>query len=331
MSAAISYGVSKDLRPDFRALGFPIDDGIWNELMTTVGDYPGDETPNSRLSALSTRARVGAGGQTLISGFAIGGGQKQVLIRAVGPGLAPFGVTGVLSSPVLTLCSGSTVLASNTGWNAATNAADIRNTSAAVGTFPLLEGSADCALLVNLPPGPYTALISSADNSQGVALVEVYEVSGPGQLVGISTRAQALTGSDTLIPGFVVSGNRPKNLLIRCAGPALASFGLTGVIPKPSITLYKGASAIGTNTGWSTAVNSDEITAAARTASDFAFPANSADSALYVNLAPGLYTVLTAGADGQTGIGLVEVYDLDQGGPPAGSSSTADTPGVGAN
>jgi hypothetical protein len=143
-------------------------------------------------------------------------------------------------------------------------------------------------------------------------MVEVYEVSGPGGLSNISTRAQALTGADTLIPGFVISGVRPKNLLIRCAGPALANFGLSNAIPRPSVSLYKGTSLVGTNAGWSSAYNSTELAAATRTSGAFVFATNSADAALYVSLAPGSYTVTTASADGRTGVALVEVYDLDR-------------------
>jgi hypothetical protein len=312
MSAAVAYGVGKDLRADFAAWGFPIDITVWNELMATVGDYPGDDTPNSVLHNLSTRARVGTGDQTFVSGLVIAGGPKRVLIRAIGPTLTSFAVDGALAAPKLAVFSGSSTIAENTGWSTAANATDIAAAASAVGAFPLPAGSADCAVVLDLNPGAYTAQITGVGGAAGVAMVEVYEVSGPGRLINISTRAQALTDADTLIPGFVVTGTRPKNLLIRCAGPALTTFGIAGVLAKPSMQLVKGQSVIGANTGWSTANNPAEIAAASRSVQAFAYPSNTADSALFVTVDPGVYSVLTSGADGHTGVAIVEVYDVDQ-------------------
>jgi septal ring-binding cell division protein DamX len=77
---------------------------------------------------------------------------------------------------VLTLFAGDEAFQSNTRWNSAPNAAEIRTTTARVGSFALAEGSADSALLVSLSPGAYTLQISGANNTAGVALVEVYEI-----------------------------------------------------------------------------------------------------------------------------------------------------------
>ena len=97
-----------------------------------------------------------------------------MLIRASGPALTPFGVTGLLPDPELQLYSGSTVLESNTGWG---GNPEISATAAAVGAFGWSSStSADSAILVTLPPGPYTAQVSGASGDTGVALVEIYEV-----------------------------------------------------------------------------------------------------------------------------------------------------------
>ena len=97
-----------------------------------------------------------------------------MLIRAIGPTLSSFGVTGTLSNPQLTLTtsSGSTV-ASNTGWGG-TPALTAAFTQ--VGAFPLSATSNDSAMLVTLGPGSYTAVVSGANGASGVALVEIYEV-----------------------------------------------------------------------------------------------------------------------------------------------------------
>ena len=139
---------------------------------TPTGSY----TPASpRIVNISARVQVGTGGNILIAGFAIGGAtSKTVLIRASGPALAPFGVTGTLPDPELQLFSGSTVLESNTAWG---GNAQVVSAASSVGAFPWSSGaSKDSALLVTLPPGAYTVQVSGASGDTGVALVEVYEV-----------------------------------------------------------------------------------------------------------------------------------------------------------
>ena len=128
----------------------------------------------------SCRATVGTGANVAVAGFVLNGAagtSQHLLIRAVGPALGQFGVPGVLAQPVLTLAnaSGGTV-ATNTGWSSAANAAQIAAAAAATGAFSLPAGSADSALLVNLPPGVYTALVSGANAGTGIALIEVYQV-----------------------------------------------------------------------------------------------------------------------------------------------------------
>ena len=141
--------------------------------------YDAEPAASSRLINTAVRAQVGTGASILIPGLVIGtGAPKNVLIRAVGPtlGAAPFNVPGVLAQPVVTLFSGPQAVATNTAWNAAPNAAAIRDAARAVGAFALAEGSRDSALLVTLPPGAYTIQVAGANNTTGVALVEIYEV-----------------------------------------------------------------------------------------------------------------------------------------------------------
>jgi hypothetical protein len=127
-----------------------------------------------RLTNVSARTRVGTGGDILITGFVLGGGgSKTLLIRAVGPTLEGFGVTGALSDPKLELNSGGTLLAANDDWAGATN---IATAAQSVGAFPLDASSKDAVLLVTLPPGAYTAQVTGVGSTTGVALVEVYEV-----------------------------------------------------------------------------------------------------------------------------------------------------------
>ena len=130
----------------------------------------------SRLINLATRAQALPGAGTLITGFTVAEGSRPLLIRAAGPGLAPFNVANLLAQPVLTLFNSGVAFQSNTRWNTAPNAAEIRAVAARVGAFALSESGADSALLVTLSPGAYTLQISGANATTGNALVEIYEV-----------------------------------------------------------------------------------------------------------------------------------------------------------
>lgn len=130
----------------------------------------------TRLLNISTRGYVGAGDSPLVSGFVISEeGPRTVLIRAVGPTLGNYGVTGFLADPKLTIFQGETVLVSNEDWDD-TNAANIGTVGSTVGAFALDSGSSDSAILVTLAPGVYTAQADSADTTSGLALVEIYLV-----------------------------------------------------------------------------------------------------------------------------------------------------------
>jgi hypothetical protein len=101
---------------------------------------------------------------------------KPVLVRGIGPALAAFGVEGALARPRLTVYRGPEALAVNTGWTGSVDALEIARAGAVVGAFPLVTGSGDTALLLELAPGNYTAQVSAPAGAGGVALLEVYEV-----------------------------------------------------------------------------------------------------------------------------------------------------------
>ena len=129
----------------------------------------------ARLTNVSVRSSVGTGANVLIVGFSTSGSAaKTLLIRGVGPTLASFGVGDVLSNPQLQLFNqAGTVIAENDDWGGGSNLSSAFSTVAA---FSLPANSRDAVLLVTLPPGSYTAQVSGASNTTGVALVEVYEM-----------------------------------------------------------------------------------------------------------------------------------------------------------
>jgi hypothetical protein len=127
----------------------------------------------ARLVNVSARNRVGTGDDILIAGFNISGnGSKRLLIRAVGPKLGAFGVTGFLNDPKLEIYdSTSANVAENDNWNPS-----LATTFTSVGAFALEAGSRDAAVVATLPPGSYTAQVRGVREGTGEALIEIYEL-----------------------------------------------------------------------------------------------------------------------------------------------------------
>ena len=121
---------------------------------------------------------VGAGSSIMTGGFVITGNSTEtVLIRAVGPTLSTFGVSGILAQPTLTVYNSSgTSVASNTIWGGGST---LSSAMTQVGAFALPATSADSAALVTLPAGAYTVQVSGVNGTTGNALLEIYEVSSP--------------------------------------------------------------------------------------------------------------------------------------------------------
>ncbi len=273
-------------------------------------------TDVGRLINISCRAQVGTGANILIAGFAVGGagtsGSESLLVRASGPALVPFGVTGTLPDPQLSIYSGSTLVNSNSGW---AGSSQISNAAAAVGAFAWgAPSSHDSALLESLSAGPYTAQVAGQSGDTGVALVEVYDATPAGsyapttpRLVNISARVQVGTGGNILIAGFVIGGSTSRTVLIRASGPALIPFGVTGTLPDPKLELYTGSTLLGTNNGWG---GNPEIINAAANVGAFSWNPTSSDSAILATLPPGGYTAQISGASNDTGIALIEVYEV---------------------
>ena len=141
---------------------------------------------------------------------------------------------------------------------------------------------------------------------------------GPSSRI-VNFSARALSGPDaqTLIMGFVVSGNN-KNLLVRGIGPSLTPHGVVNVLVDPMLTLFSTTGAIAINDDWPTtavgqmdgAGTAAELTSAAAQAGAFALVPGSQDAALLVTLPPGGYTVQVTGVNSTTGVALLEIYDM---------------------
>lgn len=294
---------------------------VLSPLTPVVVLAPGEKVVPSRLANFSVRMTAGAGAQTFILGFYVSGSPtKSILMRAIGPALAQFGVAGVLDNPQLQLFSAGGVIAANDDWAAPAGGdggTAAANAFAATGAFPLDPAAKDAALVRVLDSGGYTVQVTpSAGVGQtnpggpGIALAELYDTAPKvgARLTNFSARGQVGIGGNILIAGFTISGNVPKTVLIRGIGPALGNLGVTGVLADPRLTLYRGITPLSENDNWGGA---PELTTAFSQVGAFA-PGNGAsrDAALVVTLAPGNYTAQISGVGGTTGVGLVEVFEV---------------------
>ena len=279
--------------------------------------------PAGRLVNVSARVQVreGDSSRSFIAGFVVSGSEpKRVLMRAIGPSLAAFGVQNALPNPRLRVFNqAGGVVAENEDWTGAdTGAAFTR-----LGAFAVSAGSLDAALLVTLPPGPYTLHVL-ANQGEGVALAEIYDASDEPalesqQLVNLSTRAFVGTGEAVLASGFVVTGSVPKRVLVRGIGPTLGEFGVSGPLADPQLRVFQGNVVIAQNDDWQAPLPASagqivasgaEIIAASVATGAFALAPGSKDAALIITLVPGAYTAIVQGANGTTGAGMVEVYEI---------------------
>jgi len=296
-------------------------------LVITVGSsgstYISAGSSADRLANLSCRDQL-SGSQALIAGFVItGSAPETVLLRAVGPGLTQFSVAGAMATPELQLFSSSgSLLLQNSGWGGSSS---LSTAFAQVGAFALVPSSADASAETTLAPGSYTLHVFDPSGVGGAVLMEIYDVNpsplaDTTKLVNISARGTVSQGAGALIGGFVVSGTSSETVLIRGVGPGLASYGVTGPLADPVLSVYDaGGNLVASNRAWGVQVQAGPyqqgVTAAGITSADAAagaFPlaAGSTDTALIASLPPGSYTFEVTSASNSTGQALGEVYEL---------------------
>ena len=277
----------------------------------------------TRLVNMSVRIGAGTGDNTLIVGLVVGGagtsGANSLLIRAVGPTLASYGVGGTLPDPALELIpqGASTPLATNDNWG---GDAQIDVVDNMVGAFQLSSAaSKDAALYLTAAKGVYTAkVVGVGGSASGIALAEIYDASSTAytaatpRLINVSARARVGTGDGVLIAGFVVEGTASRTVLIRAVGPTLATYGVGGVLVDPQLELTQainGATVgVATNDNWA---GDAQITSVSTTVGAFALSgAASKDAAIMVTLPPGIYSAKASGVGNTTGVALIEVYEV---------------------
>ncbi len=249
------------------------------------------------LLNVSTRLRVQTGEDVLIGGFIVQGTEpKKVVIRALGPSLP---LSGRLTNPVLSLYdSTGHLMATNDNWNALRQA--VLDTSLAP------PDEREAVLVASLTAGAYTVIVNGADGSTGVGIVELYDLDSiHSRTANLSTRGRVESGDNVMIGGFIVGGDQTTKVVVRGIGPSLTANGVVNALPDPVLALHDGNGAlIVENDDWRS-LQEDAITQAGIA------PKDDRESAILATLQPGAYTAIVRGKDNGSGVGLVEIYNLD--------------------
>jgi glucose/arabinose dehydrogenase len=162
--------------------------------------------------------------------------------------------------------------------------------------------------------GEIYALASTNLGPSGTSgqVLKLVPVPASSALVNLATRMRVQTGDNVLIGGFILTGSVPKKVILRGIGPSLTVNGqpLAGRLSDPTLTLYDGTGApLFSNDDWMNSAQKQEIM------DSHIAPSDPKESAIVATLQPGSYTAIMSGANGATGIGVVELYDLDTSAP----------------
>ncbi|MDP9254813.1 MAG: glycoside hydrolase [Verrucomicrobiota bacterium] len=262
---------------------------------------------SARELNFSTRLRVQTGNNVMIGGFIITGSiSKNVILRAIGPSLTAFGISGALQDPTLELHDHTgAIIASNNNWK------DSQMSEIQMTGIPPSDDR-ESAIVRPLLPGAYTAIIRGNGNTTGVGLVEAYDLAPTtnSKFGNISTRGLVQTGDNVMIGGFIVGGGLGTNgtgavkVLLRGIGPSLTQSGVPGALQDPTLELHNGNGAlIASNDNWrdtqQTTIQTTGIP-----------PTDDRESAIVIALPQGNYTAVLRGKNNTTGVALVEAYNV---------------------
>jgi hypothetical protein len=285
-------------------------DGEDNQSELASGTGPnnfGSVTRTGKELNISTRLHVETDEHVGIAGFIISGStSKKLIVRALGPTLAQFGVPGVLQDPVLELYNSSNnVIAFDDNWKNSQQS-EIQ----ASGFAPVDDHEA--AIVLTLPPGSYTAIVRGVNATVGAALLEVYDLdqSSASLITNISTRGPVETDANVMIGGFIIGGglgsdgDGSSKVLVRGIGPELTSFGIADALQDPQIELFDGnGNLLTSNDNWK------DSQQAAVQATGLA-PRDDRESAILTTLIQGGWTAIMHGKNNTTGVALIEVYRI---------------------
>jgi sugar lactone lactonase YvrE len=262
---------------------------------------PARASANNLLN-LSTRAFVGTQTGVLIGGFILQGtAQATLVLRAIGPSLTAQGISGAVEDPSLELHDSSgALLVSNDNWQSGPDGAAIQRTGLAP-TDPH-----ESAIRTTVPAGAYTAIVSGVAGTSGVGLMEIYDLQQTTSRAGnLSTRGTVLSGDNVMIAGCIVGGSASKSLVVRALGPSLLNHGVNDALGNPHLGFFDANGAVvSTNEDWQGGPDATAIQNLGLA------PESPLEAAVLVTLAPGAYTGIESPAPQDSGVGLIEIYDL---------------------
>jgi CSLREA domain-containing protein len=277
---------------------------------TATATPTGTPTPTPGLVGnVSTRLPVGTGDNALIEGFIVqgpAGSTKKIVVRAIGPSLIPFGITDALANPTLEIHdSTSAIVATNDDWKTTQTGGLITSDQTAAITASQVAPSNDLesAIIADLAPGSYTAVVRGLGNTTGTGVVDAYDLSAgsPANLANIATRGLIQAGDKLMIAGFIIR-NGSVRAVVRAIGPSLAAFGITNALPDTTLQLRdQNGVIVRENDDW----QSDQKTELEATSLQ---PSDPLEAAVVVTIPPGQYTAQVRGKPETTGTGVVQVY-----------------------
>jgi len=262
---------------------------------------------------VSTRLPVGTDDNVLIEGFIVQGpvgSAKKMMVRALGPSLAFFGIGDALANPTLEIHdSSNATVATNNNWrNTEVGGLITGDQSAEISASGLAPGDdQESAIIANLAPGSYTAVVRGLGNTVGTGLVDAYDISAgsPARLANVATRGFIQPGDKLMIAGFIVQ-NAPVRAVVRAIGPSLTAFGIGNALPDTTLQLRnENGVVLLENDDWKTdPAQKQELEGTGLQ------PTNDLEAAVIMTLPPGQYTAQVRGKGESNGIGVVEAYFL---------------------
>jgi hypothetical protein len=261
------------------------------------------------VANVATRLPVGTDDNVLIEGFIVqgpAGSTKKIIVRAIGPSLLPFGVNDALANPTLEIRDANNIaVATNDDWRntqvGGIITGDQSQEISASGVAP--SNDLESAIIANLIPGSYTAVVRGLGNTAGTGVVDAYDLSAtsPARLANIATRGLIQPGDKLMIAGFIIQ-SAPVRAVVLAIGPSLSAFGITNALPDTTLQLRdQNGTIVRENDNWRTDQEQELENTGLQPSNDF-------EAALVETIPPGQYTAQVRGKPETTGIGVVQVY-----------------------
>ena len=263
------------------------------------------------VANVATRLPVGTGDNVLIEGFIVlgpNGSTKKIMVRALGPFLISFGIPDALPNPTLEIRDGSnSLVASNDDWKNTVVGGIIGGDQAGEiqGSGLAPTNDFESAIIADLAPGSYTAVVRGVNNTVGTGIVDAFDLSpdSAARLANVATRGLIQPGDQLMIAGFIIqSGN--VRAVVRAIGPSLSAFGISNALPDTTLQLRdQNGMVVRENDDWETDQKADLEATGLQ-------PSSAVEAALVETLPPGQYTAQVRGKPETTGIGVVQVFFL---------------------